>query len=177
MKEIQKKIAVITNEFQSLKASPTAGQSWHLSTLLDGMEVQLREKMQALTRQDLEAVINKLQKRESLSLQDMELIKLWIVGDAEHYIKMENNFNDWMTEIQRLMEELARQESAACDLKWCAMTRALLLDAIRVMGDVFFFLQQKERVGNFADSTAELDDSEREILINILSGKAASNKF
>jgi hypothetical protein len=119
----------------------------------------------------------KLKNKQALSARDVEVMKLWIVGDSEYYLKMENSYNDWLMEIQRLMTDLSRLDIDTSDINACASARALLLDAIRVMGDVGFYLQQKERMASFSESTKEIDDAEREILINILQGKAATGKF
>jgi len=60
------------------------------------------------------------------------------------------------------------------DLGAASKLRAKLLDGIRVLGDIVFYVKQQDRVKNFKESTKEIDDQERALLIQLLEGKILS---
>jgi hypothetical protein len=176
MDDLKARLSAITQQYGTFKDRGNPGQAWALSTSLSDLETALREDMQARTKPQIDEIINKLKTNQALTTEDLQNMKLWIVGDSEHYARLENNYQDWMEELQRLMTELQNAE-VNNDIESGSRLRALLLDAIRVLGDIVFFLEQKERVANFDDSTREIDDSERDLLISILEGKARSTRF
>ena len=76
----------------------------------------LREAIQAATAPQVEALIPRLNKNETISASDIDLMRLWIVGDAEAYIKEENNFDDWVKEAQRLIQQVSKKQSGSMDV-------------------------------------------------------------
>jgi len=58
-----------------------------------------------------------------------------------------------------------------------AKLRAILQDGIRLLPSIIFFLEQKVRVSNFNEATAELDREEKELLVKLLKNKLASKEF
>ena len=162
-----------TFNVQSEKALNTFNRTdfWNLSTSLQEFESSLREHIQEVTRDQISEVIKKLENNERLSASDRDYLKLWIVGDAEYYANLENNYQDWVEELKRLKRLITQHSSANLDFESAAKLKAYVLDAIRVIGDIVFFLKQKERITNFVESTADIDPEERKFLIAILQGK------
>ena len=170
-KEILSKISADYSESNLVK---TTGAYWKLSTTLQEAESQLREYIQEITKNEISQIVEKLKSNRFLEKQELEYIKLWIVGDADYYVKFENNYNDWTEELKRLMIEINQCNSEDLSFEEASKLRAILLDGIRVLGDIVFFIKQKERLRNFSESIEEIDDEERDLLIRLLEGKIKS---
>ena len=56
----------------------------------------LREGYSASVQDQLRAVIEKMNANAPLSQADLTQIESFIVGDAEAYTRLENNFPDWI---------------------------------------------------------------------------------
>jgi len=167
----------LNQENEETQSAPGVGTYWKLSETLQTYEISLREHIQAITKTEIEQIIGKLKSNAPLDKQDLEYIRLWIVGDAETYVKLENNYNDWIEELKRLVGEINSTAKDEPSFTEASKLRALLLDATRVLGNIVFFQSQKDRVKQFVESTEEIDPSERDILIDLLQGKMNSPKF
>ena len=105
----------------------------------------LREKIQDLTKEEMKKIIGKLRAKEELAASEIEYVKLWIAGDAEYYIKMENNFEDWTGEVERLTSEIKSQATGEMKVFEMARVQAMIRDAIRTLegGNSFLFTKQR----------------------------------
>ncbi|VAX35744.1 hypothetical protein MNBD_UNCLBAC01-204 [hydrothermal vent metagenome] len=176
MSNLQEKITQLNDDYDVLNQKYTTGNCWKLSTTLQELEGDLREYIQEITKSEIEKVISKLENNTILDAEDIDYIKLWIVGDADYYVKMENNYNDWIEEMKRIVGEMNKEDFFTLDFKASSKLRAMSLDGIRVLGDIMFFLKQKERIKNFSESTQKIDPQERNLLIRLLKGKISSAK-
>ena len=147
------------------------------SLLLVDLENYMREYIQTASAPQIMKIVEKLNKGENLSIKDLDLIQYWLVGDAEYYAKLENNFDDWMSEIKRLVGEISSFVGKDITVEDAVHIRALLMDAMRTAGDVAFYLQQKERLEKFEESVKELDPDERMLLIKLLVSKLGSDDY
>ena len=154
--------------------SATYGKLAHAMSYL---KESLREHIQSKTSADIEAIIGKLRSDKAIAPEEMQIVKLWIVGAAESYVTHENNFNDWIAELKRISGEFKRLDAAKLEVAQAFYAQALLMDAIRVAWDVHHYLEQQERLGKFMESTKELDAEERKLLADILARKLASPDF
>ncbi|HBG62474.1 MAG: hypothetical protein A2Y03_07745 [Omnitrophica WOR_2 bacterium GWF2_38_59] len=174
MANIKGVIAKIKSQYESATSNPNTTQYWNLSSAFDELEGGLREYMQATTKDQINQIINRLEAGHSLSAEDLELIRLWLVGDADYYLKMENNYNDWLLELKRLIGEFERIDEENLGITQASKLRAEALDGIRVLGDIVFLLKQQERVKNFESSVKDIDSKERKLIIDLLRGKIRS---
>jgi hypothetical protein len=141
-----------------------------LHNRVDDLREDLRESVQALTRDQMQRVIRQLRDGKPIGEEDIRLIRLWVVGDADAYVDEENNFGDWVNELQRLGEEIRNLRSAAVEPGKLKQLQALLTDARAVILNISNFLTCKERVGRFEETmSGGLDDHRRQILAEILS--------
>lgn len=163
--------------FQDADKAGDPGSYARLATILSELEAQSREYVQEATKSEINRVIKKLGSTQPLTGEEHELIKTWLVGDAEYYTKLENNFGDWLSELKRLTDEIEKTGGATSDFKTALHLQALLKDAIRTTWDIYHYLEHKERIDNFTESTQELDSEERNILIDILKQKLGSADF
>ena len=174
MANFKENVTKLISDYDDLKQQYSTGNCWKLSTTMQELEGTMREHIQEITKSEIIQVIEKLKSKTPLEKGEVEYIKLWICGDAEYYVKLENNYNDWTEELKRLMEEIKIIDTEDIDYNNSSKLRAMLLDGIRVIGDILFFLKQKERITNFTESTKEIDPQERDLLIQLLEGKIAS---
>ncbi|MCK5581042.1 MAG: hypothetical protein KAJ18_07185 [Candidatus Omnitrophica bacterium] len=177
MAEFDQIITKLREDYTSATQSGSGNAYSKLSTIFEELDIYLRERIQEMTQEDIKGIIEKLEKGEQLSLEDKEQVRLWIVGDAEYYTQMENNFGDWQDELKRLIGEIERYQGESLDPIKASKLRALFRDGARVISDIFYYVEQKERVEKFMESTAEIDEEERAILIRLLEQKIASPDF
>jgi len=156
-------------------ADPASYQ--RIGAIFSNAEVQLREYIQDITKEEIKGVIGKLESGREITPEELKFIKLWIVGDAEYYVKLENNFNDWLLELKRIVGEINRMKDLELNVKNASHLRALLEDGKRVISDIAFFLEKKERIRNFEEATLEIDKEERSLLIKLLKRKLISGEF
>ena len=177
MAEFSKIIAKLNQDYATTLKAGTGDAYSRLSTIMTELENYLREYIQSLSEKDMKQVIAKLKKGETINPDDLAQIRLWIVGDAEYYAKMENNFNDWQAEFRRLVDEISRYENERIDINSAWKLRALFRDAINVLSDIFYFVEQKDRVEKFTETTQEIDPEERAVLVRLLEQKLQSSDF
>lgn len=145
--------------------------------VLNDNKNRIREEIQKNTANEVKSIIAKLHKKQPLTTEDMETVELWIIGDAESYTKMENNYNDWLKEFTRLKDVLKSYEQRECSATDLFRLQGLLEDAIRVSYDIAHFLEDKERIDRFKNSLmvrSYLDESDRKVLANMLTSKLQS---
>jgi hypothetical protein len=83
-------------------------------------------------------------------------------------VRVENDFQGWVAELGRLVKVLSEMKGR--------LTGTVLLDALgevedarRVLGDICYYLEQKERIARFKRTTAAGMSAERaEVLVEIL---------
>lgn len=177
MADFNQIINKLGEDYNSAKAKGTADGYSRLSTIFDQLERFLREYIQDLTEEDIKKIVIRLKHNENLTAADLEKVRLWVVGDAENYVNMENNFADWQQELQRIIGEIKALQTPKPDLATACKLRALFRDGAQVITDIFNFVEQRERVKNFLDATRELDAQEREILIKLLEQKLNSTLY
>jgi hypothetical protein len=134
-----------------------------------------REEAQVKTSSEMKNILDKLQSGEPITSLETALIRAWVIGDADSYAKMENNFQDWLTEYERLEKTLAGYEGKDCSSNELLKLHAILEDAARVSYDIANFLEKKERVDKFDSAMADgLDDDERDLLLSVLTNQLHS---
>jgi len=141
-----------------------------VTKILKDKEIIVQNEILESTKIDVKKVIAKLKESDVLTKDDLKLIKIWLVGDAEGYLKMENNFNDWKEEYKRLITVFKKYEGKNISPKMLAELSGLIEDASRVSYSIVNYLNKKERVFNFESALKELPQS-KDLLINILENK------
>jgi hypothetical protein len=163
--------------FEKAQEMGTADAYGALQNRVEDLREDLRESVQALTHDQMRQIIRQLRGNEPVTEEDLQLIRLWVVGDADAYVVEENNFGDWIDEIRRLGEEIGNSRLAPVEPKHLKKLQALLTDARGVIGNIANFLTHKERVDRFEETmSGGLDDDGRQILADILSRAYESSR-
>ena len=129
---------------------------------------KVREKLQAATALDLTRIIQKLEDGEILDPREREVVSLWIVGDAEGYTKMENDFREWQEEFRRLSDVLERYEGQELPPSALVELQGVLEDAARVTSDIANFLEKKERLERFHQDMNNFTPEDAKFLLSML---------
>jgi hypothetical protein len=131
----------------------------------------LREAIQAATAPQVEALISRLQKEDALTAGDIDLMRLWIVGDAQAYIDEENNFEEWVQEANRLVKLVATAEKGSMDVEAMNKLQGAAQDGIKTLSDIENYLNFSQRAHNFEESVKHLTKQNKETLANVLQAK------
>lgn len=167
----------INRGFNDVERVKDAGSCQRLAAIFSDVELQLREYIQEITKDEINKIIQKLETEREITKEEISFIKLWIVGDADYYVKLENNFNDWLSELKRIVDEINKINEPKPNFETASHLRAILEDGKRVIYDIAFFLEKKERIRNFEEATLELDKEERSLLIRLFKQRLISKEF
>jgi hypothetical protein len=128
----------------------------------------LHQGFQASIQDQLRSMIDKLRANAALSSAELATLESFIVGDAEAYTRLENNFPDWVGELTRLVGVLGAMSDNLQGSGWLDALGEVE-DAHRVLNDICNYLQQKDRITRFRKTVAAgLTPERTQILIEIL---------
>jgi hypothetical protein len=129
-----------------------------LGDQIEELEAQAREVFHS--RMDIASLIPKLGAQKPLTPSDMETLELLIVGDAEYFLKYEADFDQWKNELKQLLAEISKLQSSDLGVDGLMHLRALCAEVRRVLPDIVYYLDQKERAGKFKQATQGPMDAE-----------------
>ncbi len=167
-------LAAIGRVFSEAAASASADKFSEAGMALVKARNELREELQEMTAAAMQPIIAKLHQNQPLSGEEKDLIRLWIVGEAAGFTKQENDFRAWLEEFKRLGEVIQAVDQMPNSLPAMLDLHGSLEEAVRLAGDLQFFLEEKERVGHFEQAIQNLTASDAEFLAGILKEKLRS---
>jgi hypothetical protein len=129
-----------------------------LGDQVEELEGQARQAF--LAKVEIASLLPKLKTGKPLTPEDLKTLELLIVGDAEYFLKYENDLEQWKSEIKKLLGEISNLQSSDLDVDGLMHLRALCAEVGRVLPDVVYYLNQKERTSKFQAATREPLDSE-----------------
>ena len=171
---IKAKLSEIITQKQDFGEDIEEGYLNKITFSLTGLENQLREQIQSDTSTQIERIIKKLKSDSQIDNEDLMMARLWIVGDAQAYIEMENDYKGWLIELNRLFGVIEGLNSQELNLENMYKLSGTVRDTIRVIGDIVFFRQQQERVQKFENASKALNSENKLILAEILQKKLQS---
>jgi len=156
-------------------ASETSENYDALDALAQTLDEQAREALQS--QLDLASLLPKLKQQKPLTPDDLKTLELLIVGDSESFLKYETDLPQWKEEVHRLVNEMNTLASAPADVDDLLHLRALSQELRRVLPDIVFYLDDKERVERFRNATrGPLDAEGYRVLAEIVTAMIASDK-
>jgi hypothetical protein len=164
----------ISQSMKGVSSSSTMDDFARVSSELVQLKNKVREELQAATAEDITKILKKLADGELLTPEERNLVELWIVGDAEGYTEMENNFGQWQEEFRRLSDLLDSYGGQSSSPQTLVEVHGLLEDAIRLTADIFFFLEKKDRVEHFRSSIDNLTPEDARFLGDMLKSMMSS---
>jgi hypothetical protein len=167
-------LAGIGRVFSEAAASATADKFSAAGMQLVTARKAIREKLQQMTAAAMQPIIAKLHKNQPLSSAEKDLVRLWIVGDAAAFTKKESDFREWLAEFQRLGEAIRNVDQLPTSLPDMLDLHGNLEEAVRLAGDIQFFLEERERVSRFEQAVQNLSAADADLLAGILQEKLSS---
>ena len=175
--QILEKLNEIISQKQTVDENTEEGYFNKMTAPLVSVEGYLREQMQAETSKKISKIINELESDGEITESDLMLIRLWMVGDASSYVQMENDYKQWLEELNRLFSVIEELKGQDLSLENMFKLQGTARDAIRVMGDIVFFKQQQDRINKFENASKNLNSENKVFLSKILKQKLESKEM
>jgi hypothetical protein len=135
---------------------------------------ELRESYQRAFVAPVTIMIGKLREGRGLDPAELALAEAFMVGDAEAYVRLENDFQGWLTELDRLVTVLIHLR-ARLDPPQLLDALGEVEDARRGLGNICNYLEQRERVEGYRRTIADgLDATRAKLLAELLQQKLDS---
>lgn len=165
----------VSRVMMNARQAMSDGAFQQAGSALSGAMDLVREEAQSKTSSEIVAIIRKLQAHEHIEGDEVALIRAWFVGKAAAYTEMENNFEDWVAEFERLSDVLAGYEGHESSPQELLELHGILEDAMRVSYDIANYLEKRDRIARFESAIAGgLGKDEREFLARVLREKLES---
>lgn len=173
--QLTETIASLTEAAKNVFANDSVDDLESFERYLSEVDAFVRETQQSMWASEAKATLRRLEKGEPLGKPDLDLIRAFLISDAEGYLKQENNYNDWQRELTRLMSELGTRANTVTRESIADM-RGVLKDAVRLVPDLRNYLDEKRRVEKFEQALKSLDKPSRELLCRVLREQLMSPK-
>jgi len=148
-----------------------------LNRIFMNLSQDLREGMQEATQYQISELIKKLEKDQPIDEDEKTLIRLWIVGDAHSCAKMENNYDDWLLEVQRIIDQVKELSAQGMTPGIMADLKGVSGDAIRTLSDIQFFKENLDRIQKFDQASEKMSTSDKKFLAGILKNELKWEKY
>jgi hypothetical protein len=158
----------ISRAMQQAQADNTSESFGYVATALVKSKNEIRQAIELATAEVVAAIIGKLENNQPLNEAEKQTVKLWVVGDAEGYVKMENNFQDWLAEYRRLLDTIADWEGKTGSVQELVEVHGVLEDAIKVADAVAHYLEDRERVARFENAINSLNAEDNKFIAGML---------
>jgi hypothetical protein len=152
----------VSQAMKQAQADNTSESYGYVATALVKSKNEIRQAIEQATAEAVAAIIGKLEHNQPLNEAEKQTVKLWIVGDAEGYVKMENNFQD------RLLDVIADWEGKTGSVQELVEVHGMLEDAIKVADDVAHFLEDRERVARCEAALRSLNAEDNKFIAGML---------
>lgn len=129
-----------------------------LGAQVDTLEGQARQAVKS--QLDIASLLPKLKEQKPLGPAELKTLELLIVGDAEYFLKYEGDLERWKEEVDQLIGEISKLQSSQLDIDGLMHLRALCQELRRVLPNIVYYLDQKERTAKFREATQGPIDAE-----------------
>ena len=164
----------ISQAMKQAQADNTSESYGYVATQLVQSKNAIRQAIEQATAGAVAAIIGKLENNQPLTDAEKQTVKLWVVGDAEGYLKMENNFQDWLKEYRRLLDIIADWEGKTGSVQELVELHGVLEDAIKVADAVAHYLEDRERVARCETALSNLNAEDNKFIAGMLKSMLAS---
>jgi hypothetical protein len=134
---------------------------------LEELETAAKKSFESHT--DYKTVLAKLEKGLPLTSDEMNTLKLLMVGDADYYLKYDDDFERSESSLKAIVELIRKMQAGALDVDGLMHLRVLCHEASTVARPTAFYLEQKERVRKFEEATRDgIDAKSGQFLASII---------
>jgi hypothetical protein len=164
----------MSQAMRQAQADNTSESFGYVATALVKSKNDIRQAIEQVTAGAVAAIIGKLENNQPLTDAEKQTVELWVVGDAEGYLKMENNFQDWLKEYARLTDAIAAWESKTGSVQELVEVHGQLEDAIQVADAIARYLEDRERVSRCQSALRSLNAEDNKFIAGLLKSMLAS---
>jgi hypothetical protein len=140
-------------------------------------ELQALESSTELALQphvDRKALLGKLEKGAPLTQDEVSMLRRLIVGDADYYLKYDDDFARSKDELHKILDAIRKLQSRALDPDAMMHLSVLCREACSLLVPTIYYLTQKERVGRFeAAMQGPMTRAAGRVLADVIGGMAA----
>ena len=126
-----------------------------------------------------QALLAKLQQEQPLNPDDLKTLRSLIVGDADEYLKYDDDFERSKTELTRIIDQIQKLQSTELNSgtelnpETLMHLRVLCREATSALAPTLHYLEQRQRVRNFDENVHEpLSSSTRRMLVGVIEDMA-----
>lgn len=178
---ISDNVELLKSQLETSLRSLNTDQLESASLPIGDLRNVLRETIQEKLRDPIEDIVRKLKRDENLLPDDIQKIEKWLIGDAEYYTEIENNFNDWVGECKRLQNLLGLYTHSDIENDEIKLFKlnALITDLKYTLDNVIRYVGAKDRVKRFRGSIAAgtLDKDSKKWLADMITRQLAFAEF
>jgi len=118
-------------------------------------------------------LVAKLQQDGPLTTDDLKTLRSLIVGDADEYLKYDDDFEQSKSQLSKVLDQIRLLQSGDLPPQTLMRLRVLCREAASALAPTVHYLEQKERVRNFEEHTnGELGRDTRRMLTGIIKDMA-----
>ena len=156
--QVATSISAAIDQANRCAATETSDSYDELGARVDTLEGQAHQAVKS--QLDIASLLPKLKESKPLGPAELKTLELLIVGDAEYFLKYEADLDRWKGEVNQLIAEIAKLQSSQLDVDGLMHLRALCQELRRVLPNIVYYLDQKERTSKFQEATSGSIDAE-----------------
>jgi hypothetical protein len=169
--EVAAKISEALNAAEQCSTTETLENYNLLGEQLSELESSARQSLRSQVR--YQPLLTKLESGSPLTAEELKTLRSLIVGDADAYLKYDDDFLQSKNELGKVIDEIREIKSRNLDFETLMHLRVLCREASSALGPTWHYLEQKERVRNFEEHThGRLDNDASRILAGIIRAMA-----
>ena len=170
--EIAEKISQALDTAAECSAAGTAESYSRLREQLGDLESAAGQSLRSHTAYQF--LVTKLQQDSPLTTDDLKTLRSLIIGDADDYLKYDDDFERSKTELARILDQIRLLQSSKLGPESLMQLRVLCHEAATAVAPTVHYLEQKERVRSFEEHTrGPLSDDARQMLASIIKDMAS----
>jgi hypothetical protein len=121
-----------------------------------------------------EFLISKLEDDGQLTPDDLKTLRALIVGDADAYLKYDDDFDQAKQELARVIEKIRQLQAGDLGAETLMQLRVLCREAMSALAPAVHYLEQKQRVRNFEEHTSgDMSSDTRRALAQMIGSLAS----
>lgn len=121
-----------------------------------------------------EFLMTKLEDDGQLTPDDLKTLRALIIGDADAYLKYDDDFDQAKQELNRVIEKIHQLQAGNLEAEALTQLRVLCREAMSALAPTVHYLEQKQRVKNFEEHTSgDLSTDTRRALARMIGSLAS----
>jgi hypothetical protein len=175
MADMQELVAQISEALDTAAQSSRAGTAESYSVLGEKLgELESSAGNYLRSHMAYQSVLAKLQQEQPLTSDDLKTLRSLIVGDADGYLKYDDDFEQSKAELTRIIDQIRKLQYTEMNAETLTHLRVLCREASSALAPTVHYLEQKQRLKNFDDNVHEpLSSDTRRMLAGVIQDLAS----